>query len=207
MKITKYPQSCLLLEKDGQKIVIDPGVHFLNTHKASELYDVKAVLYTHEHADHYEPKIADELKTHNIPLYANQSAAKLIGKGCTVVNDGDTFKVAGFSVRAYELPHCLTPTGPGPQNTGYVIDGALFHPGDGKELEGLEVPNLALPIAGPDISILDAINFADQLQAKVVIPMHFHSISLDPKAFAQYAEWGKRTFEVRILDDGESTEL
>ena len=208
MKITKYPQSCLLIEKDGQKIVIDPGVHFLASHKSSELADVKAVFYTHEHSDHYDPKIADELKSKGVPLYANASAAKLIGEGCTVVDDGANLQVAGFAIHTYELPHCLLPGNrPGPQNTGYLVDGVLFHPGDGKELAGLKVDNVALPITGPDISMLDAMNFAEQLQAKVVIPIHFDAIPADPKVFTQYAGFGGHTFEVRVLNDGESTEV
>jgi L-ascorbate metabolism protein UlaG (beta-lactamase superfamily) len=207
MKITKYPQSCLLLEKDGQKIVIDPGVHFLASHNVAELADVKAVFYTHEHSDHYNPEIAGELKAKGVPLYANQSTAKLIG-GCIVVKDGDELKIGGFTVLAYELPHCLLPNNqPGPQNTGYVVDGILFHPGDGKELAGLQVDNVALPISGPDISILDALNFADQLKAKVVIPIHYNAIPADPEVFAQYAGYGDRKFEIRILADGQSTQI
>jgi L-ascorbate metabolism protein UlaG (beta-lactamase superfamily) len=83
----------------------------------------------------------------------------------------------------------------------------LFHPGDGKELEGLQVDNLALPITGPDISILDAINFAKQVKAKVAIPIHYTAIPADPKVFAAYADKGGASFEVRILADGESTEI
>jgi L-ascorbate metabolism protein UlaG (beta-lactamase superfamily) len=88
-----------------------------------------------------------------------------------------------------------------------VVDGVLFHPGDGKELEDLTVDNIALPIIGPDISILDAINFAKQVSAKVAIPIHYTGIPLDPTAFVEYAKWGDVDFEVRILADGESTEV
>lgn len=208
MKVTKFPQSCLLLEKDGQKIVIDPGLHFLQTHKIDELGDVVGVLYTHEHSDHYNPEIADTLKQKGIKLYANQSTAKLIGEGCAVISDGQEFTVGNFEVKAYELPHCLVMDGqPGPQNTGYAIDDTLFHPGDGKELDGLTADNLALPIVGPDISLLDAANFARQLGAKVAIPIHFDGIPASPDVFKEYAQKGKLDCEIRVLSDGESTEL
>lgn len=208
MKVTKFPQSCLLIEKDGQKIVIDPGANFLESHMLEELADVKAVFYTHEHIDHYDPKVAEGLRAKGVPMYANASAAKLIGEGCRVVNDGDDLNVAGFAIHAYDLPHCLLPNGgPGPQNTGYLIDGTLFHPGDGYKLEGLHVDNVALPITGPDISMLDAMNFADQLQARVVIPIHFTAIPADPQVFATFSGYGGRKFEVRVLGDGESTEV
>lgn len=210
MKVTRYPQSCLLLEKDGHKLVIDPGVNFLETHKVEELSGVEAVLYTHQHGDHYEPSIAEALLGQGVALYANKSTAELIGLDkVTVVHDGDAFQAAGFEIAARELPHCLLPNGqPGPQNTGYVINGVLFHPGDGKELEGLTVDNLALPITGPDISILDAVNFAKQVKAKVAIPIHYTAIPFDPNVFAAYAgKAGDSGFEVRVLADGESTEI
>jgi L-ascorbate metabolism protein UlaG (beta-lactamase superfamily) len=209
MKVTKFPQSCLLIENNEHKIVIDPGMQFLETHAVEELAGVEAVLYTHQHSDHYEPKIAEALLAQGVAIYANGATARLIGtEKVTVVNDGDSFTAGGFEVVARELPHCLLPDGSaGPQNTGYVIDGVLFHPGDGTGLEGLQVDNLALPITGPDISILDAINFAKQVKAKVAIPIHYTAIPADPKVFAAYAERGNVSFEVRVLADGESTEI
>jgi L-ascorbate metabolism protein UlaG (beta-lactamase superfamily) len=209
MKVTKFPQSCLLVEHENRKIVIDPGVQFLDTHSVEELKGVEAVLYTHQHSDHYEPKIVEALLNQGAAVYANAATAELIGTDrVTTVNDGQTFTVAGFEIVARELPHCLLSDGSeGPQNTGYVIDGVLFHPGDGKELAGLQVDNLALPIAGPDISILDAINFAKQVGAKVAIPIHFTAIPADPGVFAAYAAKGNANFEVRVLADGESTEI
>jgi L-ascorbate metabolism protein UlaG (beta-lactamase superfamily) len=54
MKITKYPQSCLLLEKNGQRIVIDPGKFFAEKYSFAELGEISAVLYTHRHGDHLD---------------------------------------------------------------------------------------------------------------------------------------------------------
>ena len=209
MKVTKFPQSCLLVENEGHKIVIDPGMQFLDTHRIEELKGVEAVLYTHQHSDHYEPKIAEALLAEGVKIFANEATAELIGaEKVSVVHDGDTFSTGGFGVVARELPHCLLPDGSqGPQNTGYAIEGVLFHPGDGKDLDDLQVDNLALPITGPDISILDAINFAKQVGAKVAIPIHFTAIPADPHVFAAYADKGNADFEVRVLADGESTEI
>jgi L-ascorbate metabolism protein UlaG (beta-lactamase superfamily) len=209
MKVMKFPQSCLLVESEGHKIIIDPGVHFLQSHHLNELKGVEAVLYTHQHSDHYDEDIASALLEQGVHMYANDATADLIGtEKVTVVHDGDNLMVAGFEVIARELPHCLLPDGSeGPQNTGYVINGVLFHPGDGKELDDLKVDNLALPITGPDISILDAVNFAKQVGAKVAIPIHYDGIPADPNVFAAYAGKGSASFEVRVLADGESTEL
>ena len=210
MKVTRFPQSCLLLEQDGHTIVIDPGVHFLQTHKVEELNGVGAVLYTHQHADHYDESIAKALLANGVAIYANESTAKLIdNEKVTVVHDGDMFTAGGFEIIARELPHCLLPNGSeGPQNTGYVVNGAFFHPGDGKKLEGLKVDTLAVPITGPDISMYDAYAFAKQLEAKVVIPIHYQAIPADPQVIADYMHKpGDPGFEIRVLADGESTEV
>ena len=52
MKITKYPQSCLLVETNNKKILIDAGglkyqEKFLDNWKTVDL-----VLITHKHGDH-----------------------------------------------------------------------------------------------------------------------------------------------------------
>lgn len=41
MKVTKYPQSCLLIEKDGHRIVIDPGNVFTASYKVADLESFK----------------------------------------------------------------------------------------------------------------------------------------------------------------------
>jgi L-ascorbate metabolism protein UlaG (beta-lactamase superfamily) len=207
MKVTKYPQSCLLLEKEGRRLVIDPGMFFAKQYTADDLGGVEAVLYTHEHPDHYNPEVAEALRAKGTKLFANASTAKLVGE-CTVVNDGDEFEIAGFKVSAHELPHCLLPSGKeGPQNTGYLIDGVFFDPGDGKELEGLKAESMALPITGPDISMLDAFTFAKQLGVKVAIPVHYNWIKVDPQSYKEFAQFAEMPFELRVLADGESTEV
>jgi L-ascorbate metabolism protein UlaG (beta-lactamase superfamily) len=207
MKVTKFPQSCILLEKDGQKIVIDPGMFFAEKYKATDLGKVAAVLYTHEHPDHFNAEIADALRKQGAVFFANASTAKLVGD-CRVIADGDSFEAANFNVTAHELPHSLLPDGsPGPQNTGYLIDGIFFDPGDGKELAGLQADAMALPITGPDISMMDAFNFAKQLGVKVAIPVHDRWFGANAQIYSEFAKNNHMPFELRVLKDGESTQL
>jgi L-ascorbate metabolism protein UlaG (beta-lactamase superfamily) len=210
MKVTRYPQSCLLIEEDGHKIVIDPGSFFAAKYSVSDLEGVKAVLYTHQHADHYDASIAMALHQKGVPLYCNASTAEVIHtKGaCTVIENNQHFEAAGFTIEAYDLPHCLLPDGSeGPQNTGYLINGVFFHPGDGKELAGLQAQSMALPITGPDISALDAFNFAKQVGVKVAIPIHYDGYGANVGLYQKIVEGSGMPFELRVLADGESTEL
>lgn len=63
MKITKFPQSCLLIETKGKKILIDPG-----TLKYKEEYfeiwnKVDTILITHKHSDHCNIEILENDET------------------------------------------------------------------------------------------------------------------------------------------------
>jgi L-ascorbate metabolism protein UlaG (beta-lactamase superfamily) len=208
MKITRYPQSCLLVQDNGHSIVIDPGFNFLESHSIAELADVEAVLYTHQHRDHYDASIANALRDAGQKIYCNEATSIIISSGYTLVQDGDTFMVAGFTITARELAHMTLPDGSdGPQNTGYVINGVLFHPGDGKDIDNLLVDTLALPITGPDMSPKDAFAFANKVQAKKVIPIHYDGLGANPHAYKKYAEGNGMPFEMIVLDDGQSVDL
>jgi len=205
MKITRYFQSCLLIEDNGARILIDPsGQEFERFKEFSEL---DAVLYTHEHGDHFEAELAQIFVEQGIaPVYANASTAKLIKASKTVVEDGKQYEINGMMVKVFQLPHCLMVDGsPGPQNVGYLINDKFFHPGDGIELAGLTVENLALPISGPDISLKDAFAFTKQLGAKNVIPIHYDYLGGNPDFFARIAS--KNGIKSHNLIIGKSIEL
>lgn len=207
MKVTKYPQSCLLLEKDGRRIVIDPGRFFVASYSVGDLGDIEAVLYTHQHSDHFDQSITEQLKATGAKLFGNAEVAALIGQGANLVEGGRQFTVAGFEVTPHDLPHCRIPGLEPPQNTGYIVDGNFFHPGDGVETEGVSVENLAVPIAGPDISPFDAVQFIESVGAKAAIPIHYHFFKEDPEVFAKaYGRSGGQA-KIVILGDGQSVEV
>ena len=207
MKITRYFQSCLLIEEGNARILIDPSDK--EKGRMGEFGKLDAVLYTHEHSDHFDAEMAQTFVEQGIaPVYANASTAKLIKASKTVVKDGQEFVINGVKIRVIELPHCLLTDGrAGPQNTGYLINNKFFHPGDGVELEGLKVGSLALPIIGPDISIKDAFAFTRRLAAKNVIPIHYDFLGLKPEVVEYFAKSNGMPFKIHTLKGGESVEL
>lgn len=208
MKVTRYPQSCLTIEKNGKKIVIDPGNVFTQIYKVEDLGAIDAVLYTHSHADHFDISIVEQFRDNGVVMYGNSSVVNLIGNDAVEVVDGQEFEVAGFSVLPRDLDHCLMPDGSnGPHNTGFVVDGTFFHPGDGIKIDNLQVPDLALPIAGPDISFTGAIAFVKSLGARCVIPIHFDNHGTKPELLNKYNESFALGLEVIILQNGQSVEL
>jgi L-ascorbate metabolism protein UlaG (beta-lactamase superfamily) len=206
MKITRYFQSCLLVEENSARILIDPSGHEAKSIEKFGVLD--AIFYTHEHGDHFDPDLAKKFAEQGSVVYANTSTAKLIEVSKTEIKDGQEFDINGMNVKAIELPHCLMPDGSdGPQNTGFLIKNKFFHPGDGYSLEGLEVENMALPVIGPDISVKDAFSFAKQLGVKSVIPIHYDIFGLKPEIVASFAKRNNFIFEFKILKNGDSVEL
>ena len=210
MKVTKYPQSCLIIERDGKRLCIDPGSLVSEKYSARDLLPLDAILITHDHQDHVDPKLLQDLvQGSDTPVIANQATKDLVGDLVTqVVKDGEAFEAAGMQIVARELPHCLMVDGsPGPQNTGYVINDVFFHAGDGIELAGLTVQSAAIPIAGPDISARDVFSFIKQLGCQTVVPIHYDYFLENPRILAGMAASAAPDVKFVVLDHGQSAEL
>ncbi len=210
MKVTKYPQSCLLIEKDGHRLLIDPGSLVRPNFQTKDLLPVEGILITHEHPDHADPELLKEiLSSKQVPVVGNASSARVLGGLITnTIEDGEQLDLAGFRIQSKELPHCAMVNGdPGPQNTGYVIDGVFFDPGDGISIEGLKVDKAAVPIAGPDVSPRDIYGFITSLGCKTVIPIHYDYFPNDPPFIAKMFEGMIQDLKFITLQNGESAEL
>jgi L-ascorbate metabolism protein UlaG (beta-lactamase superfamily) len=205
VRITKYPQSCLVVEADnGARLLIDAGFHVTRGRALDELGSIDAALYTHEHPDHFDEAWVGPLLERGVPVFANPEVCAMIGEGATTVEAGTTFRAAEVAIDAFDLPHMPMVDGrPGPPNLGYLVDGRLLHPGDAKDLGDLRVEVLATPIAGPSLSARDAFLMVEAAGARVSIPVHYDHFLADPEIFAAQCPIA----EVVVLGDGESRDL
>jgi len=152
MRLTKLGHSCVRLEKDGAILVIDPGSF---SDAAAALDGATAVLVTHEHADHLDAAaLRVALSTDpGLTLWANQSVcAQFTDFGDRVheVRHGDALSVAGFSVHVHGVDHApIHKDIPIVVNTGFLVEGDLFHPGDSYTVPEEPVRTLLLPISAP----------------------------------------------------------
>lgn len=211
MKVTKYPQAHLVIEKDGKKIVIDPGnITFDQGYKVEQFQNADCYLITHLHDDHMGFKTIKELSGEK-PIFANTDSVKKLnelGVSAKEVKDGEEWEVAGFKIKAVDLPHVwLEETPPMPQNTGFVIDGIFFHSGDGLDIENLTVHNAALPIGHSAISNNDVFKTMRKLKAKVLIPIHYDAYKRDPEELKKQSEHYNFGFDIRPLKNEESTDI
>jgi L-ascorbate metabolism protein UlaG (beta-lactamase superfamily) len=162
MRFTKLGHSCVRLEKDGAVLVIDPGGW---SDAAAALAGAAAVLVTHEHPDHLD---ADALRAAlqadpDLTLWANPSiTAQFTEFGGRVheTRHGDALSVAGFDVHVYGRDHALIHRDiPLVLNTGFLVNGDLFHPGDSFTVPEDPVRTLLLPISAPWLKAGDMIDY------------------------------------------------
>lgn len=180
MIIKKYLHSCIVLEENGKKLVIDPGSHsFIEKKiKPEDIGKVDVIALTHSHGDHFDPhalKILRALQPYAIVTH--RELGKLLDKEhvpWTPMEAGETKIVEGFAIRAFEAPHGPVPTPTVARNFAYLVNNALYHPGDSfsvpVDLKKCDV--LFLPIAGPWLTLVEALAFVRALKPKTVIPAH-----------------------------------
>jgi hypothetical protein len=80
------------------------------------------------------------------------------------VDEGDAFTTAGFDVHAYGHLHAIIHRDiPVIENTGFMIDGSLFHPGDSFTVPQDPVQTLLLPASGPWLKTGEMIDYAREV--------------------------------------------
>jgi L-ascorbate metabolism protein UlaG (beta-lactamase superfamily) len=179
MRMTKLGHSCVRLERDGQQIVIDPGIWS----GADPVAGASALLITHEHADHIDAGVvhAAMQRDRALELWTTAAVAAQFGEfGGRVhaVGDGDAFSAAGFDIRVYGRDHAVIhPDIPVVANIGFAVDGALFHPGDAFTVPGEPVENLLLPISAPWLKAAEVFDYARAVRPKMSYACHDEVLS------------------------------
>ncbi|MER7348285.1 MBL fold metallo-hydrolase [Streptomyces aurantiacus] len=175
MKLTKKSHACVRLEKDGRLLVIDPGGFSEDDAAAG----ADAVLVTHEHPDHFdegrlraalEANPAAEIWT--LASVADQITAAFPGRVHTV-GHGDTFTAAGFDVQVHgELHAVIHPDLPRVTNVGFLVDGAVFHPGDAFTVPEQPVDTLMVPVMAPWNKISEVIDYVREVKPRRAYDIH-----------------------------------
>lgn len=221
MKITKYAQSCFLLNSQGTNILIDPS-KYNEKSVAENLKNINIILITHRHSDHCDmPSIKTIIENNqNVKIYSNSEVFSKLKDGgidCNEVHTGDEIKEDGIKIKVVKAVHGYTPSIekslPIKESNGYIIDDGkikVYHCGDTVAFENdSEADVILVPICGHGVVMepLVAIQFCQIINPKLIIPMHYDS-EKHPLGTDKFEEEIKKTdLKYKILKQGESIEI
>jgi L-ascorbate metabolism protein UlaG (beta-lactamase superfamily) len=176
MKLTKHEHACVVLEKDGASIVIDPGS--FSSGAAEIIAGADAILITHEHADHVnEAAVNAALAARpDLRVFAPAALSGMLAAHpdqFTAVAAGDTLTVGSFVVTVHGSTHAVIhPDIPVIPNVGYLIDGSLYHPGDAYFVPEAPVSVLLLPTSGPWMKLSEAADYVRAVKPQQIVQIH-----------------------------------
>ncbi|MDI2130653.1 MBL fold metallo-hydrolase [Yinghuangia seranimata] len=175
MRLIKHGHACIRLESADRVLVVDPGVF---SDSAAALDGVTDVLVTHEHPDHIDVDalVAAAARDSAFRVHLPRSAAELLpqlGGAAVVVEVGERFTAAGFTVDVVGGQHAEIYEGlPGCANVGFVVDEAVYHPGDALYVPQTPVTTLLVPAAAPWLKLAEALDFVRAVKPARALPIH-----------------------------------
>jgi L-ascorbate metabolism protein UlaG (beta-lactamase superfamily) len=172
--ITKLVHACLLVETRSSRVLIDPGSFSWNDERLdlAALEGVDRILITHEHADHVS---VDFVKA--VLEMSNNARVETTDALATIL-EAEGIDAGGDPTPRFRAPHERIPIGPGPQNTGFHVEGVLSHPGDSHSFVET-MPILAMPFVAPWGSLTAAVDRVRLNAPRFVIPIHDWFLSTD----------------------------
>ncbi len=177
MKITRHGHSCLLIESEDARIIIDPGNFSSSWH---DLVDLDAIFITHHHADHIDPDHFGYLRAKNptARICAERQVADVIDldEECLCA-PGEQWTIGDLRIRAIGGEHAVIHADyPSVGNIGFLIsDGrrTVLHPGDNvSALVDCPVDLLAVPAYGPWAAVKETIDYVRAINPRFTICIH-----------------------------------
>lgn len=215
MKITKYPQSCLLIETNNKKILVDAGGLKYKEEYFGIWKQADIILLTHKHGDHVN---YDVLKNIDVPIYSTLEVQNTYPElKINIIKENDTIPLDNINIEVVKAVHGYNPNlkngGEVFENVGYIIDDnktRLYITSDTICFNNnYKADIVALPVTayGLTMSSYEASLFAKDLGAKLVLPIH-----MDNEKYPTDLEYMKKNFEIfdinyKVLEIEESLEV
>lgn len=173
MEITKLEHACLVLEEQGERVILDPGSY---TRPVGDFQNVVAVVITHMHDDHCSEAQLDAILKQNpdAVIYGTDEVCKrLAAYKTTAVHHGDYFQHGQFTLEFFGDMHAeIHRSIPLIQNCGVMINSKLYYPGDSYTQPDCAVELLACPTSAPWLKIGDVMDFVTAVKPKRSFATH-----------------------------------
>lgn len=205
MKITKYGHACLLLEDQRKIVLIDPGSFSEGVLPIKALTQLDYLLITHDHFDHFSMPLVKQLfaKFPQVKIITTHTIKNILAKEkISATTEGDDI------VRVTPVPHEEI-GGTRPENIMVTVFGKISHPGDSHTFT-TKAAILSLPIVAPWGTTTRAIQIAEELRPKIVIPIHDAIITENERKqiYAQVSDQlSAKGIDFKKIENGETIEI
>ncbi len=216
MLITKYNQSCLLVETNNKRFLIDPGTIGYDESLLNEWKDINYILVTHRHSDHCnKDAINIIINRDKAQLYTTKEVVDnvdlinpIIVKQGDIINLGDvnievTKAIHGFFTKMKKFGGEIF------ENVGYIIDDGhkrLYTTSDTINFNNdYKCDILCMPFNGNGLTlgIIDGVMFAEDIHPELLLPIHMeHPLPfMNPNLDLLKAEIEKAGLNYQILEN------
>ncbi|MCI6573914.1 MAG: MBL fold metallo-hydrolase [Actinomycetaceae bacterium] len=184
LTITRGVHAAVTISSETTSIVVDPG--YFGYPESVESAD--AVLVTHNHFDHVDvPSLAASIRAHPQLKVFSPTPLSLDApdSDVTLVAEGDAFTVGDIPVRVVGKEQARASLDDGViPNVGYLVAGAVLHPGDAhQDCEGVDT--LLTALAAPWQNNPQLEEYLRRVRPKRVIGIHDATLNDLGREFAQ----------------------
>lgn len=171
MKISKHSHSCIYIEDEKGRILIDPGIYTEEDNSLANHIILKLdyILITHAHSDHLSVSLIKTLQQRfpDVKIISNDEVTKILTHENIRSGSVGTSEI---SLSPANHEKFLTQVSPC-ENTLFTVFSRLTHPGDSFDFNSSK-EILCLPITAPWGSTTQAVEKALEVKPKIIIPIH-----------------------------------
>jgi L-ascorbate metabolism protein UlaG (beta-lactamase superfamily) len=217
MKITKYPQSCLLIETRGKKIIVDTGVLKYKEEYFNVWNKADIILITHKHPDHCNAEVLENLDK-SIKIYSTNEvkmANPLLD--IEIIKENDVIELENIKIEVVRAIHGYQPLLKGDkeihENVGYIIDDGenrLYTTSDTICFKNnYKADILCAPVTGYGLtmSAFETSLYAKEVGAKITLPIHMDNPAFPPDFDFIEKMFNKYEIEYKMLENEETIEI
>ena len=185
MKITKYNQSCLLVETNNKRILFDPGKFGYVESLLDEWTNIDYIFITHKHGDHCNDDAINTIVNRDgAKIYTtNEVASNHNLVNPTIVKEGDIVDLGDIKVEVVKAIHGYLANmkksgGEVLENVGYILDDGnkrLYTTSDTIGFNNdYKCDILCMPFNGNGltIGIVDGVLFVKDINPELLLPIH-----------------------------------
>ncbi len=162
----------MILDEEGQQLVIDPG----NRTGPITARGLKGIVITHEHADHWDAPHLEALRAAHpsVPIFAPAGVgAAAEAFGITVVEAGERVTAGPFRLRFFGGKHAeIHRSIPLVDNLGVLVNERFYYPGDSYTTPDVPVALLATPAGAPWLKIGEVMDFVVEVAPRATFAVH-----------------------------------